>query len=364
MQLAAHIPGRDNNFNLIRILAASAVLITHGFALATGSVMSEPLRERLGMSVGSIAVDVFFVVSGFLVTASLKRSRCAIEYACSRALRILPGLAVMLALTVFVLGPAMTTLPLAAYLTDMTVYRYLGYGLSLFAGVAHELPGVFEGVPFPGSVNGSLWSMPHEVRLYAGLLALWLLADLAERRWRGVFAGAILFGAACLGALAAYRWYAWGGRSVQVWLAFMFLAGASAFLLRERIQLAWVGCGVALKLMLVVAMLAPTAFPLIYLASLWYVVLCLAYLPGGPVRRYNRLGDYSFGLYIYAFPVQQTLASLAEGISVSFLNLFAWLISAALAIVSWHFVEAPALRWRQNSVGFARQALRSVGMRA
>ena len=79
--------GRDNNFNLIRFCAAFAVLISHSFAIATGSGSAEPMRHTLGLTWAYIAVDVFFLTSGFLVTASLISRQSAVGFAWARALR-------------------------------------------------------------------------------------------------------------------------------------------------------------------------------------------------------------------------------------------------------------------------------------
>ena len=134
MTLSHLSQGRDNNFNLIRIVAALVVLVTHSFAL---------VGESIGMTIGLIAVDVFFIVSGFLVTASLLTRQSTIEFLWARALRIFPALLVMLLLTVFVLGPFFTSLPLSSYFSDRTTYDYLLKCSTLFTGVVYKLPGVF-----------------------------------------------------------------------------------------------------------------------------------------------------------------------------------------------------------------------------
>ena len=118
MKLSDFTQGRDNNFNLIRIVAALAVLVTHSFALTVGSGNAEPLRASLGMTMGSIAVDVFFIASGFLVTASLLNRQSAIDFIWARVLRIFPALSVMLFLTVFGLGAFFTSLPAPSYFAN------------------------------------------------------------------------------------------------------------------------------------------------------------------------------------------------------------------------------------------------------
>ena len=143
MKLIDAITGRDNNFNLIRILAALAVLLTHSFPLALGDAAQEPLRASLGMSLGMIAVDVFFITSGFLISASLMRQPSLLSFLWARVLRIFPGLLVMLLFSVFVLGAALSTLPLAEYLASSQTHAYLAQCATLVLGVSYTLPGVF-----------------------------------------------------------------------------------------------------------------------------------------------------------------------------------------------------------------------------
>lgn len=153
MQLSSFTQGKNNNFNLIRIIAALAVLVGHSFALLR---QPEPLGQSLGMSLGSISVDVFFIASGFLVAGSLMLRQRIGDYLLARVLRIFPGLLVMLLLTVFGLGVYFTSLPVSAYLQHAETHRYFLKCASLVSGVAYTLPGVFEGRPYQGAVNGSL----------------------------------------------------------------------------------------------------------------------------------------------------------------------------------------------------------------
>jgi len=169
---------RDNNFNLIRMVAAFSVLVSHSFAL-TGSG-EDPVKRLIGMvTLGDVAVDLFFVASGFLVTASLLKRQNGVDFVWARFLRIYPAFWVMLLLTLFVLGPLFTTLPLSDYLTQTSIYVRLAKAATVFIHTASTLPGVFEGNPLPRAVNGSLWTMPYEVRMYAILAVTWLLL-----RWR------------------------------------------------------------------------------------------------------------------------------------------------------------------------------------
>src|SRR6185437_175290 len=159
MKLGDVAHGRNNNFNLLRFCAAFAVLISHSFALAIGSVSAEPMRHTLGLTWAYIAVDVFFLTSGFLVTASLLNRRSAVGFALARALRIFPALWVMLALTVLGVGLAVTSSSAHGYLTARETWRYLIKNAILFRGMVPDLPGVFSSNPYRSVVNASLWTL-------------------------------------------------------------------------------------------------------------------------------------------------------------------------------------------------------------
>jgi peptidoglycan/LPS O-acetylase OafA/YrhL len=337
------VHGRNNNFHLLRLVAALAVLGSHAFPLASGDRQGEPLRAALGCTPGSIAVDLFFLVSGLLVTISLVRRASAADFVRARVLRIWPGLAVSLLLTVALLGPAFTTLPMGSYFADKETWRYLAKNLALLHGIAYDLPGVFTANPWPRSVNGSLWTLPGEVRCYIALLAAWTLARWADRQRTGMALRVVVAAAWC--ALLAWHLAVLRHATLEDSpgrLPWMFCTGAAMYLARDRIVLSWRAAGVA-GLALLASTLHPLAFGFTYTAVLPYVMLCLAYLPRGAILGFNRLGDYSYGTYIYAFPVQQSLVALHPGMGAGALFAASLVATLVLAVASWHVVEHPAL---------------------
>lgn len=362
--LSSRVYGRDNNFNLIRMCAALIVLITHCFALTAGGRQFEPLIDTLGMTLGDIAVDVFFIISGFLVTASLLNRKSMIEFIWARILRIYPGLFAVLVLTVFVLGGAVTLLPLHDYYSSPQTYAYFVKNLLLVSGIEFSLPGVFETNPYAGVVNGSLWTIPYEVAMYACLVVALAMSGLLSRfLWH--FAGlfglsgdgrtdsfakhkemAFTFGVVCYGLISgAYVLLVtlYAGEWIRiVHLSFMFFVGASFYLLKDRIALSatvfWLFVAG-----LLVSVLNMYVFFVMYVFTLAYILFYIAYVPAGVVRKYNRLGDYSYGLYIYAFPVQQAIILMVPGISVMALLLCSGVVSIFFAVLSWHLLEKRAL---------------------
>lgn len=302
---------RDNNFNLVRVIAAMLVLYSHSFALATGRKETEPLAAALGTTPGGIAVDIFFITSGFLVTASLLSRSCARDFIRARVLRIYPALTVATFLTVCTVGAVLTELSTVRYLLHPETLLHLARNITLVTGISHTLPGVFVGNPYPNAVNSSLWSLPYEIGIYTGLLTLWLSVGIEQRRQRLIIA---LIAIAAVALAAHFFAHGFWRPSSLLRLTWMFAAGALIQLYRDRI----------------------------------IVTLALAYVPGGAVRHYNRLGDYSYGIYIYAFPIQQTLALVIPSISIVEMIVWSGLLTTATAVFSWHLVEKRALALRDR----------------
>ncbi len=332
--------GRDNNFNLIRITAAFAVLVSHAWPVALGRGTAEPLQQVTGHSLGTLAVYVFFVTSGFLIAASFEHARSHADFIAARVLRIFPGLCVSLIVVAFGLGTLATSLPLSDYLGDNRTWAFLAHNMNMLK-LQYTLPGVFEHNPYP-TVEGSIWTLVHEMTCYA-LLFLGGIAGLL--RHRRTFA-LVLAAAAALWAAIWLTGMPLPPRLSGLYdLAPPFALGTAAWVWRDRLRLR----GDALLGLLVLAALMrgkPAAFPALILA-LGYGTLWLAYVPGGMIRRYGAVGDYSYGLYIYAFPLQG-LVVWAMGPMLPLTNIaLALPVTLTAAILSWHLIEKPALALRQ-----------------
>ena len=345
----------ENNFNLLRVLAAFGVLYSHSYALTDGRGAGEPFRAALGMSMGGIAVDIFFVISGFLVCGSLLRHRSWREFLRGRLFRVFPALVVMVALTVLLLGPLMTRLPLAEYFASKDVFKYFYKNATLLGGVSYKLPGVFEHNPYPLAVNGSLWTLPLELRMYGYLLGLWLLAGLLRARGEQVFRVAVLGLCAVAVLLRLHEHFFAEEQGETLRLLAMFFFGAALCLEGGRLLRSAPLC-LGLAAALVALAFDQRSFFVAYTLALPCIVLYLAQAQSGPLLAYNRLGDYSYGVYLYAFPVQQLLAALVPGIGVWEMVGLASAGTLALAVCSWHLVEKPALDFARERRRRARQS--------
>jgi peptidoglycan/LPS O-acetylase OafA/YrhL len=311
------------------------------------------------MTMGSIAVDVFFVTSGFLVTASLLTRQSAIEFVWARVLRIYPALLIMLLLTVFGLGVCFTSLPLRSYLTDSGIYRYLFKCATLITGVAFDLPGVFTDNPYKSPVNGSLWTLTHEIRMYTILVMVWVALRLAKNIRLELFQLAITSSAVVASIYLAFS------SSFDIylnqhftWLFYMFFSGAAFYVLRERIKLSLSLFALfSVVLLLSIAANRQNIFFVVYLFTIPYILFYMAYIPSGIIRKYNLLGDYSYGVYIYAFPVQQSVAALIPGVSVLSMLTISSFFTLILAVLSWNLLEKHALGLKGFYVGHTRRIL-------
>ena len=332
MKLSAYSTGRDNNFNLVRFLAAFTVLWSHSYALTVGPG-AEPWVRWIGYTPAGIAVDAFFITSGFLVTASLLRLDDFKAFVRARALRIFPALIACVALSVFVLGPMVTTS--TGYWSSAETWRYLWSNATLWRA-EYALPGVFDTLPRT-AVNGSLWTLPIEVRLYLALLVASLCGVLTAKRYVLPWLLA-LAGAAC---------FAWWRAPLPAWLAndlwcvAFFITGTALWLVRDRVRLSWVG--VVALLALAAATRGTPWFAAAYFALVCYGTLWLAFVRRGPPATHH---DLSYGLYLYGWPAAQLVQLYSPGAP---LHNLAWasVCALALAALSWFLVERPALRLKR-----------------
>ena len=337
-RLGDHVAGRDNNVQLLRVSAAAAVLLFHCYAL-TGRWTDEPLwRLAHELNLGALGVQMFFLISGFLVTQSwLARERLD-AFVVARALRIYPALIVA---TLFsaVLGAWTSSVPAMQFWRDPQTLDYLLH-TALGFDVRHFLPGAYPHNPSVGAVNGSLYTLPFELRLYVGLALFGVLGLLARRTLASVVLFATVAAAAAHPAWLDQAMAAAPDLHVNV-LVELFALGALAYVWRDAIP---VSRGVAAAAIALIALdPAGVARGALFAPLLAYVVLVLAYHPALRSSVFNRAGDYSYGLYVYAFPIQQSLIARVPGLAPLALFALALPITLALAMVSWHALEQPAL---------------------
>jgi len=337
--LAQAATRRGDNYLPLRHLAAALVIYGHSYALSRHAPGQTDLIEKLlpGFYAGNFAVYLFFAISGYLVTLSLLRNPGLLRYVRNRFLRVYPAYLVCLLVCVFGIGAAFTTLPLGEYLRADGTWHYLTNNLQPVT-LSWELPGVFQSNAVPRTVNGTLWSLGLEVRWYAylGLLAA---LTLVRRRWAFTTIALVLVG------FGAWEW--WSGKpdtNDYRALSQVYLIAALCAQWRERIPVShWLMAGFVL-----LAALAHGSrwFTPAAVAGAIYLTFWLAY--GLPTLRWPGNRDYSYGLFLYGFPIQQALVALFPQISPLLLFAAALPCALVLAVLSWHLIEHPALHWKRR----------------
>ena len=327
---------RVNNLNLLRMLAASAVIVSHSYPISLGPGTIEPLEPILQYSLGAVAVKVFFAISGFLIMMSFERRRSLLDFAVARFLRLIPALVVVAVITAFLIGPLFTSLGLPAYFSHWRTLIYVPQTASMLTGPA-GLPGVFTGTPYPG-INGPLWTLHYELACYIFLAVAGLLGFFRGRRFIFLI---ILY--ACFYALMRLVFPA---HEAYAFLSLPFVVGMALYRYRDIIRLRW---QIFLLLVAVAALLGLANFAAFEASTiaLSYGTLWFGFLRVPALLSYNRLGDYSYGVYIYGWPMQQMTITLLPGATPLQVMAIAFPAALACAILSWTFVERPALQMKR-----------------
>lgn len=337
--------GRPTGFDYLRILLACSVVAFHSLSVSYGFAYSVPFLQMPVIHAACILVlPMFFSLSGFLVSGSLDRTRTLFGFLGLRFIRIYPALTVEVLLSAFILGPIFTVLPLADYFSHHTFYRYL---VNVTGHISFDLPGVFETNPFPRTVNGQLWTVPYELYCYFALTAL-AFVRLARRP------GTLLTATVALQICIAVRraisdpdafWYGrFPNHVAGSELVVAFLAGVLVYRFKDRLPFSRAHMLGSLALAFVLFSLPAGEYLGVFVAA--YATVCLGVTN---VKKVHLLrgADYSYGVYLYGWPIQQALVATGDWARHAVVNLVASLaIAFAIAGFSWHMIEKPALQLR------------------
>lgn len=349
--------GLGPGFDFARILLALAVLFFHAFGLPNGNY--DALMGSGFWILNFAVLPMFFGLSGFLVAASAQRLSLA-NFALNRGLRILPALIVEVALSAFLIGPIFTHLPLGEYFSNELFYRYL---MNMVAIISFHLPGVFIDNIHPRTVNGSLWTVPFELICYFAMA--YLIVSRAVCNAKLLFASAlaaVLVGVGMqLEAMlfpefqplkGAVDLYVRAGKGAA--LLPCFLLGSSLYALRYKIRYDWRIFIVCIILLMGFGTLAPASIwemtPIVlFVAPLMIYIACFVGLLKIPEKPYFKRGDYSYGIYLYGYPIQQSLVATSDFFhSALTLGGASFLLATAFATASWHVIEKPVLKRRKR----------------
>jgi peptidoglycan/LPS O-acetylase OafA/YrhL len=339
--LAARFDPRNNSLNALRLLLATLVIVSHAWPI--GGFGPDPTIGGLGL--GGWAVAGFFAISGYLITSSRFRSDL-LPYLWRRFLRIFPGLWVCLLVIALVFAPlAALTQAWPEGITASTLTRYV-FTNGLFIHAQEGIGSTLHGVPYANSWDGSLWTLRYEFGCYL-LLGAFLLLPFVRRRPGSL---AALFAACLLVTVLAFELDVHFPATVATaaYLGTYFFAGSLLFVYAKKVRLnALVVCASVLWIGAAVwtgHVLAATALPVALVVMFLGTTL--------PLQRIGRRNDISYGVYIYAFPIQQLLVLAgAARLGVGAFVAFGIAATLPLAAASWFVVERRAMGLKRISIG-------------
>lgn len=328
--------GRDNNFDILRVLAAALVIWGHGWELTRTPGEPLILLSQAALAGAPLGVWIFFFISGYLVSESFQ-ARSLLAFIEARFLRIYPAFLVSLLFGV-IIGACVTTLPLMDYVSNEYTWRYVCR--SLLTDIQFNLPGVYATLPFANGINGSLWTIPIEMIMYVGVVIAGLLTLLRRPTWALLVIAGLMTWLALDPTKALLI-----PRVTQVFVlpaVMCFALGMLFYTSRARIPLHGLGVLAIIGLIILTNKTQPPGNIFVCIA-IAYTIAWLAFHPHFRIKIPARFGDISYGLYVYAFPIQQTVIYNVSGIGPWTLFVVAFSITAVVAWLSWHGIEKRAL---------------------
>jgi peptidoglycan/LPS O-acetylase OafA/YrhL len=332
-------PERKNSFDIIRFIAASMVVLSHSYALVG---LVEP---RVGnISLGGFSVWVFFILSGYLISLSWKLYPRFNVFLAKRILRIFPGLVVAIVVTIITMG-FVSTVPYTLYIRSGGTLSYLNNILLL--NTQYSLPGVFTNNIYPGAVNGSLWTLAFEFVMYICVAVFGAMSLLKKVRITWIWA--FFFTANALAVLypkaMTFSIFYLDMRLIAQ-MGLMFFSGVFLQIYSSSIRYKPTWWITSLIAFLILITLAPTYTSIFASILLAYGVLGFGHLPY--FSSFGKYGDFSYGLYVYSFPVQQLVWYFTQTLSPFKMFGASFGISLILGILSWYFVESRFIKFKKH----------------
>ncbi|MBM4764484.1 acyltransferase [Bacillus sp. B15-48] len=331
-----YIRGRDNNLDILRFLIATWVVYVHSFPLSGTDYMSERLR-----------VMTFFIISGFFITLSLMRNSNLFNFFKSRIIRLYPGLIFIVIFTIFLLGPLVSSMNVTDYFLHPETYRY--FKVLFIKGLeGHSLPGAFENNIYPNTVNGSLWTIYYEVIFYIGIAGLSLLGLLTKRIMLLLF---------MLSFILFFIPITSGKLLIELFI--FFSIGSVFYLYRNRIPI-----NIGLALIALVSLLICWKLEFFvhgYALFGSYLVIFLIFYKKINIPFSTQLGNYSYSLFLFGFPIQQTVTHFYGGSMNPLTNfLISFPIALVFSMISWNFIEKHFIKYKNKPLNKKTKTIKSM----
>jgi len=332
---------RKNSFDFIRLLAAVAVIFSHSFALA-----GHPEPRIGGGTIGGLAVWIFFILSGYLISKSWDQYPRFNVFFAKRILRIAPGLIIATVGVILITGIFFTSLPLLEFFTNQQTLTYLN---NIFlVNQSGTLPGVFVDNIYPLATNGPIWTLAYEFTMYITVALIGILHIYKKIPPLAIWVAlmvVVLLSITVGKDIPSITIFYLDIKLLSV-LALMFFSGVMMHKYENRIKLnTWVGFG-SLVMFILLAALAPELMAIPAAVLLAYAIFAIG--RHEHFSSVSKFGDFSYGLYIYAFPIQQMIASITHTTSTWKMFALSLFLTIIVSVASWYFVESKALKWKDK----------------
>ena len=322
-----------NNANIIRLLAAILVLWGHGYALngesdPLSSFVKQIISLPYNKNLPGVGVMVFFVLSGFLITGSFIRTKSVNDFIKKRCFRIYPALWGNL-IFIFIFSAFITELSFQKFLSSSTMHTYFMTNILLVKGTAFVVPQVFSDNLFKG-VNGSLWTLAHEIYCYLFVLVIGVCGLLSKHKQKlAIF---LLFLIVLMG----------GVNSKLAYIYTSFILGMLFYLYRDIFSN-------YPKLMIILSVfMFFVDVDALKLVGLSIITIYISFYSIIKLPNIDKIGDLSYGTYLYAFPIQQIIVKYySDELTVLIQNLFSLIITLFFAFISYRFIEVKTM-YRKN----------------
>jgi peptidoglycan/LPS O-acetylase OafA/YrhL len=338
------VGNRPTGFDYLRLTLALSIIVWHSATICYGPSAETYFWTGPPRPLVALLLPSFFALSGFLVAGSLERNNIP-EFLTLRVMRIFPALAVEVLVSAIIIGPLLTTVTWREYFSDYKLFSYL---LNLFGNIHYFLPGLFIDNPTPKYVNAQLWTVPIELYCYLILTTSSLFGVIKIKN--GLFIGTLCI-VMILSFSAQLRLIALPPFSPDIgFLTISFLFGVSLYAMRSQITYSKFLLLLSLSMYLVLCMNQN----FIYLSALplTYAVIFLG-LQNPPKITLIRGADYSYGVYLYGYPLQQSVSYLFPSHRIWYVNALSGVVLAlVLAYLSWTYVESKVIGHRKICVSF------------